>query len=336
MRPICLSGHERSITQIIYNTDGDLIFTASKNPSLNVWFSQNGERLGSFNGHGGVVWSIDVDWTSTRLISGSGDATMKLWDVSNGKQINNFALGSSARVCKFSYSGNLILCVVEPFTNTNGEIRVIDTREKNQMNGNKCLFNLSGAEKMRIAAGTWGDLEDNIIVGKDNGTLEVIELRKEGIVKRVEAHKKIITDIQKHVDGTMFLTASKDHTAKLFGIYDFDCVRTYAAERPVNSAAISPNRPHVLLGGGQEADEVTTTSAPAGKFDAKFYHMIYAEEFGTVKGHFGPINSVAFNPDGSGFATGGEDGYVRLHNFDPDYDEVEQRLFSIPSVPVKA
>ncbi|KAM3187772.1 hypothetical protein ACTXT7_001615 [Hymenolepis weldensis] len=336
MKPICLSGHERAITQIIYNTDGDLIFTASKNQNVNVWFSQNGERLGSFNGHGGVVWSIDVDWTSTRLISGSGDATMKLWDVSNGKQINNFALGSSARVCKFSYSGNLILCVVEPFTNTNGEIRVIDTREKNQMNGNKCLFNLSGAEKMRIAAGTWGDLEDNIVVGKDNGTLEVIELRKEGVVKKVEAHKKIITDIQKHVDGTMFLTASKDHTAKLFGIYDFDCVRTYAAERPVNSAAISPNRPHVLLGGGQEADEVTVTSAVAGKFDAKFYHMIYAEEFGTVKGHFGPINSVAFNPDGSGFATGGEDGYVRLHSFDPDYDEVEQRLFSIPSVAVKA
>lgn len=89
------------------------------------------------------------------------------------------------------------------------------------MNGSKCLFNLSGAEKMRIAAGTWGDLEDNIIVGKDNGTLEVIELRKEGVVKRVEAHKKIITDIQKHVDGTMFLTASKDHTAKVGLIFFF-------------------------------------------------------------------------------------------------------------------
>ncbi len=29
------------------------------------------------------------------------------------------------------------------------------------------------------------------------------------------------------------------------------------------------------------------------------------------------------------FATGGEDGYVRLHTFDPDYDEMEQKFFSV-------
>ena len=33
--------------------------------------------------------------------------------------------------------------------------------------------------------------------------------------------------------------------------------------------------------------------------------QIYLEEFAQVKGHFGPINSVAFHPSGSGFVTGG-------------------------------
>jgi translation initiation factor 3 subunit I len=47
--------------------------------------------------------------------------------------------------------------------------------------------------------------------------------------------------------------------------------------------------------------------------------QIYTEEFGLVRGHFGPINAVAFSPDGRGFATGGEDGYVRLHHFDNEY-----------------
>ena len=54
----------------------------------------------------------------------------------------------------------------------------------------------------------------------------------------------------------------------------------------------------VVLGGGQEAMEVTTTTTRAGKFDARFYHMIFEEEIGRVKGHFGPINSLAFHPDG--------------------------------------
>lgn len=38
-----------------------------------------------------------------------------------------------------------------------------------------------------------------------------------------------------------------------------------------------------------------------------------------MRGHFGPINTVAFSPSGRGFTTGGEDGYVRLHHFDLDY-----------------
>lgn len=44
--------------------------------------------------------------------------------------------------------------------------------------------------------------------------------------------------------------------------------------------------------------EVTTTTTKAGKFDARFYHLVFEEEIGRVKGHFGPINSLAFHPDG--------------------------------------
>ena len=74
-----------------------------------------------------------------------------------------------------------------------------------------------------------------------------------------------------------------------------------------------------MLGGGQEAMDVTTTSTRIGKFDAKFYHLIFEEEFGRIKGHFGPINSCEFHPDGKGYSSGGEDGYIRLHVFDPQY-----------------
>ena len=47
--------------------------------------------------------------------------------------------------------------------------------------------------------------------------------------------------------------------------------------------------------------------------------QIFMEEFGSVRGHFGPINACVFSPDGRSFATGGEDGYIRLHHFDNDY-----------------
>ena len=67
--------------------------------------------------------------------------------------------------------------------------------------------------------------------------------------------------------------------------------------------------------------QVTTSSTRIGKFDARFFHMVFNEEFARVKGHFGPINSIQFHPTGRGYASGGEDGYVRVHQFDDAYFE---------------
>lgn len=72
-----LQGHERAITQIKYNREGDLLFSAAKDSKPNVWWSLNGERLGTFNGHGGVVWCLDVDWQTINLITGGGDSSCR-------------------------------------------------------------------------------------------------------------------------------------------------------------------------------------------------------------------------------------------------------------------
>ncbi|CAE7920122.1 TIF34 [Symbiodinium sp. KB8] len=34
------------------------------------------------------------------------------------------------------------------------------------------------------------------------------------------------------------------------------------------------------------------------------------------------MHSVSFHPHGTGFCTGGEDGYLRLHHFDEDYKDL--------------
>ena len=39
-----------------------------------------------------------------------------------------------------------------------------------------------------------------------------------------------------------------------------------------------------------------------GKFGTQLYHLVFEEEIGQVKGHFGPINSLAFYPDGERWA----------------------------------
>jgi translation initiation factor 3 subunit I len=70
MQPILLAGHTRSLTKVKYNTDGDLLFSVSKDNKPCVWYSHNGERLGTYDGHNGAVWDLSVSFDSTRLLTG--------------------------------------------------------------------------------------------------------------------------------------------------------------------------------------------------------------------------------------------------------------------------
>lgn len=50
--------------------------------------------------------------------------------------------------------------------------------------------------------------------------------------------------------------------------------------------------------------QVTTTSLRQGKFETRFWHKVFEEEVGRVKGHFGPVNtSVPFLERASGLLT---------------------------------
>jgi len=76
MRPILLKGHERPLTFIKYNREGDLVFTCAKDHHPTLWYSDDGERVGTYIGHNGAVWTCDItgacsrDATAFVLLSG--------------------------------------------------------------------------------------------------------------------------------------------------------------------------------------------------------------------------------------------------------------------------
>jgi len=321
MKPLLLQGHERAITQIKYNREGDIIVTAAKDHNPNIFYSLNGERLGNLKGHNGTIWCIDVNWDSTQVITGSGDSSLKVWDLERGSCRDTFQSPTPVRTCGFSYSGNLVMYTTDNTMDQKCVIRIIDLRAPDEvMEGEVC----GPKDKGKITSALWWNLEDGILSGHEQGQLCIYDIRMSfERTTRVNGHTGLINDLQYNKDMTMVVSASKDHNAKVFDSDTLKELKSFSTERPVNSAAISPIRDHVLLGGGQDAMQVTTTSAKQGKFDARFFHLVFEEEFGRVKDHFGPINSVAFHPNGKSYASGGEDGYVRVHYFDPSYFELQ-------------
>ena len=46
---------------------------------------------------------------------------------------------------------------------------------------------------------------------------------------------------------------------------------------------------------------------------------VYDDELGCVTGHFGPINTLCMSPTGRSFASGGEEGYMRINHLPENY-----------------
>jgi len=120
-------------------------------------------------------------------------------------------------------------------------------------------------------------------------------------------------------DKTMILTSSSDQSAALWDARTLKQIKKYTVDRPVNSASLSSIKDHLVLAGGQEARDVTTSGAASGRFQFDFFNVVHREFLGSVKGHFGPVNTLVFSPDGKMFASGGEDGYIRLHHLPASY-----------------
>merc|ERR1712217_20287 len=194
----------------------------------------------------------------------------------------------------------------------------------------KRLLSIDDQLPMKATKVKWGPFDETLVSIFDEGTVIIWDSTDGKQLKLVQAHAQAVTSMNFSEDRMLMVTSSKDMTAKLWAMDTLECVKTYKTDRPLNDAAIAPFQAsgqdqepkyHILMGGGQDAKDVTTTSGASGKFEALLWHMVYENEIGSVKGHFGPMNTLAWFRDGKGFVSGGEDGYVRVHHFDTDYFE---------------
>ena len=141
-----------------------------------------------------------------------------------------------------------------------------------------------------------------------------------------DVHRDEVFTIHFTPDFAMLFTCSRDGTCKLLHPETLDEIRNIQFDFACRSCSMSPlyaaqdnQKFHLLVCGGQDAKDVTTTGAGAGGFEMKLYNIIYNESLANIKGHFGTVHSIAFHPDGMSFASGSEDGYVHYHRMLPEY-----------------
>lgn len=233
--------------------------------------------------------------------------TIRLWDVVSGTCHKVYTLRGPVRGVRWSEGCQQFAAISDPFVEHNSKICIF-----------KCPYNYRtnttiddddssllvpileidipkvGGKRTNPTNVQWTAMNESLVVSFDDGKIRFYDPDTGDIMDEIQAHEKKINRMRFNKKKTLFITASADFTSKLYDPYDLQHLKTYKTDRPVNDSVMSEVKDHILLGGGQEAMSVTTTAGKVGKFETRFFHTVYETEFGTVKGHFGPINASKY------------------------------------------
>lgn len=322
-----MQGHKGPLSYVTYNKEGDLLFScAKKDTIICVWNAENGERLGTYEGHLGMVWSLAVTNDSKYLISGSADSSIGVWDVTSGKLLSKVETTGPVKCVAFNDDCTQLVSVSDHMLSEPPALYIwnFDPSDPTSLTVKQRIPKPSIEPLTRCAFIP----VDKIVTGAQDGVIRVYSAIDGALLSTHNPETgglhRTTTSISFNADKSLMITSSYDNSAFLWDLSTMEILTRYKSDVPVNAACIAPDLPGlqlelVMLGGGQEARDVTTTSAASGRFEARIHHMLLGQELGTIRGHFGPINTLAFHPTGLGYSSGSEDGYIRIHKFTPDF-----------------
>lgn len=266
MRPIVINSHERPITCVRYNRDGDLVFVGCQDSYVSVWWTNPVERLGTYACEAAVS-SLSISEDSTILLVCNRTGKVFLWNIETGEKFNEFNVQGLLKTVEFAMGSKQFLVLGNSGLGaTSNTLKVYETRRALEVKEpiGKILMK-SSSEKLTVAI--WGYLNKAIYVATERGNLFHIDATVEGEpINQLALHEREVTSINFNKDYTLLITSSKDGFCKILNPETLEVLKSYNGARPINRAIFSPlmvtgEKFHALCAGGQEARDVTTTKA---------------------------------------------------------------------------
>ena len=145
--------------------------------------------------------------------------------------------------------------------------------------------------------------EEQVPDGTQIAPLSRGQAKKKGGLSLAIGHTNSVQDITYSSDGAYFLTASDDHTLKLWKADSGECLRTFAGhEDGVNACAFSPDGKRIV----SASDDKTL----------KLWQADTGECLRTFAGHEYGVNACAFSQDGKHIVSASDDHTLKLWQVD--------------------
>jgi len=304
--PIVCPGHTRPLADIqFYSIDDDvetqtLLASACHDRMPMIRDGVSGDWIGTFTGHKGAVWSCKLDCKCYLAATASGDFSVKVWDAVTGQEVFSFAHKHIVKTLDFSPDSTKLAT-----GGHEGILRIFNLQQPDVLP--ICVSQMDQSQNLKIHISKVLYLDSfTVIAAASDGYLRFWNLADNppSLLRFFQVDAEV-RDMEINKSLTM-LTVAAGRKVSFFDLKLYELIHSH--EMPIHfkeegGASLHPSG-HKFIAGGSD-------------LWLRVFDFHTGQELECHKGHHGPIRCVRYAPDGKTYASGSEDGTIRIWKTDP-------------------
>ncbi|KAI5817714.1 WD40-repeat-containing domain protein [Pyronema omphalodes] len=291
--PLTCHGHSRPVVHIHFSPmigdDEYYLISACKDNNPMLRDGMTGDWIGTFLGHKGAVWQARLSNDATLAVTASADFSAKIWDTFSGECLQTLVHNHIVRACTFSPSQTHIA--------TGGHEKKLRIYDLNRTDTPMELG--PGVHAGTIKSIVWSD-PTTIVSAADDMKLRWWDARSGEIVSEF-AVNETFGSCELSPEGNL-ISATAGKSVYFFDAQSQRLIKNITTSYEVSSVALHQQTRKFVIGSASDTW-------------VRVYNYDTEQELEVHKGHHGPVWSISFTPDGKAYATGSEDGTIKLWKY---------------------
>lgn len=330
----CLIG-DGSFHCVASSSKDDFIASGSFKGIIKIWNMKSGKLISSCSGHRGCVANVEfLAWDEKLVSYSTEDGTLRLWDITSGKELKCLGDVENRVVCYAISSKRLKLAVGMD----NGIVWLFDFRRG--VTPIKLLFHRDRV--WNISFDTLGQL---LATGSVDGNVTIYPTEHSRRTLRLQGHRGAVLAVTFSDDSKWVASASEDETVRIWNVRNGKEITTIKGHGcAIDKLAFCKNAGNTLVGSCDETHlwkwnaftgkclEATSTVYDLVRlfkkgFNIPFRFLECNQDIAVKDAHCdkevawlpGPCDIVDIDPSGKVWITVRENGHInlfRLENYD--------------------
>lgn len=264
----------------------------------------SGDWIGSFQGHKGAVWGACISRDAGLAATAGADFSARLWNAVTGACVTVLPQKHICKSVAFSDDGSRLL--------TGGNMSVINVYDV-EAGTEAPVGVLEGEGKASVKLARYANRGKDVVV---SASMDPMEEKMVSIWDVRSGKKERGMDLgatcksgEMSGDGRLLSVTCDDASVSVFDLVKMERVRRFKVPPHTESASVRFSDMDMVVSGGQDlvvrrfevkGDEKGPEAQP---------ELVEVE---ANRGHHGPVWVLRFAPDGATYASGSDDGTIRI------------------------